>query len=95
MIQRRKNKKIGQAFEKKVQKTINSGALWFDKGDLKTEDYIIECKFTQKKGYRISTQLLEKLWNDALDAHKLPKLVIGIEDKDARWRLTVEINKEV
>jgi len=89
------SKKIGQEFEKVVQKTINSGALWFSKGDLQTKNYVVECKFTEKKGYRISAKLLKKLWDEALDANKLPLLVIGIKEDDCKWMLKVEINKEV
>jgi len=69
--------------------------LWFSKGDLQTKDYVIECKFTEKKGYRISTKLLKKLWGEALDANKLPLLMIGIKDEDCKWMLKVEINREV
>jgi len=90
------NKRKGQEFENKVQKTLNSGSLWFDKGDLKTDDYIIECKFTEKKGFRITTKLLQKLWEEALNACKLPFLTIGIEDEDekCRWLLKVKIERE-
>ena len=95
MKRKKVSKKVGQEFEEKVQKTLNSGSMWFDKGDLKTKDYVIECKFTEKKGYRITTKLLQKLWNEALDANKLPLLVIGIKDKDCRWMIKVKINREV
>jgi len=88
----KKNK--GRKFEKECQQTINSGAF-FDKGDLKTEDYVIECKFTEKKGFRISTKILEKIWGEALDANKLPLLIIGIKDGTVQYRLTVQINKEI
>ena len=88
------SKKIGNKFEEKVQKCINSGALWFDKGDLKTEDFLIECKVTEKKGYRITTKVLEKLWNEALDRNKLPALIIGIKDENSKWILNVQVQKE-
>jgi hypothetical protein len=76
-VEREKNvsKKKGSKFEDKVQKCINSGSLWFDKGDLKTEDYLIESKFTEKKAFRITTKILQKLWEEALDRNKLPALV--------------------
>lgn len=93
-MKKKNNKRRGQAFENKVQKTLNSGSLWFDKGDLKTEDYVIECKFTEKKGFRVTTALLKKLWEESLDANKLPMLVIGIEDEDKRWMLHVNIEQE-
>jgi hypothetical protein len=87
----KKNK--GRKFEDQCQKTINSGAF-FDKGDLKTEDYVIECKFTEKKGFRISTKILEKIWGEALDANKLPLLIVGIKDGTTQWNLKIELNKE-
>jgi len=94
--QKKANKILGQDFEKKVQKTLNSGALPFDKGDLKTKDYVIECKCTEKKSYRISTKLLQKLWNEAYDANKLPLLIIGIQGEEGeKWMLHVKVEKEV
>ncbi len=89
------SKKKGNKFEKKVQRTINSGALWFDKGDLRTKDYVIEAKYTEKKGFRITTKLLKKLWEDALEANKLPLLTIGIQTEDELWMMKVTINREV
>lgn len=86
-----KNK--GTQFEKKVQRAINSGALWFDKGDLKTDDLMIECKYTDKKSYRITTETLQKLWNDALEANKMPILVISIKDGNNSWLLNAEITR--
>ncbi len=89
----KKNK--GKQFEKKVAQTINSGAMWFNKGDLQTKDYVIECKFTEKKGYRISTKLLNKLWKDALEANKLPLLTIGIKEGNELWVIKCQIEKEI
>ncbi len=79
----------GKKFEEKIQKCINSGSLWFDKGDLKTEDYLIDCKYTDKNSYRITTATLQKIWEEALERNKFPKLVIGIQN----WILTVEITR--
>lgn len=93
--QKRKSKKIGQAWEVKVQKSINSGSLWFSKGDLLTPTRLIECKYTSKKGYRITSKILEKLWEEALDSNKLPVLIIGIENDKEIWKLVVHIEKEV
>lgn len=68
----------GLKFENKVQKTIRSGGLWFQKQDLHMEDFCIEVKFTDKKSFRISNKILEKLWNEALEINKEPLLTIGI-----------------
>ena len=78
MKKSQKSKCKGNKFEKIVVKTINSGGLWFDKGDIKYKDFLIECKFTEKKGFRITLTLLEKIWREALDVSKDPLIVIGI-----------------
>ena len=87
-----KNK--GRKFEEKVQKTINSGAFVFDKGDLKTDNYLIECKYTEKKSFSITKKILEKIWNEALESNKLPKLIVGIKDGSKDWVLDVTINRK-
>jgi hypothetical protein len=69
-------RKKGQKGERKAKETINSGALWFDKGDLKTADYLIEVKETSKKGYRLTTKLLEKVVSEAYTAKKKPLVMI-------------------
>jgi hypothetical protein len=79
---RKSNKAKGQKFENKVQKTIASGGLWFNKADLRSGAYSIECKFTDKSSYRVSLEVLEKLWNESLTAGKLPLLEIGIRRND-------------
>jgi len=71
-------KRQGQKAEKRVKRTLNSGALWFDKGDLKTSKYLIEVKHTNKKGFRITDKLLRKLIDEAYSVHKEPLLIIYI-----------------
>lgn len=90
-----KSRNKGDKFEKKVQRTIGSGGLWFQPLDIQYEDYIIECKTTDKKGYRISTDLLEKIWGQALSMNKLPKLIIGIKRNDKQmFIINCDINIE-
>jgi len=89
------NKSKGCEFESEIIKSINSGALAWQKGDGQTKDYCIEIKYTEKKGFKITTDILEKLWNDAFDANKLPKLIIGIQNDNITWKLSCYIKKEV
>ncbi len=77
-----KKENKGRKFEDKAQKTINSGGLWHQATDLQMSDFCIECKFTDKKSFSITTNILEKLWNQALDASKEPLLEIGIRRND-------------
>lgn len=72
------NKNKGKDFETKIYKTISSGSIWFDKGDIKTENFLIDAKYTDKKSFRITENIIHKIWNEALERNKLPKLVIGI-----------------
>ena len=81
-VKKKPNKKIGDKFEKQVSRTIKSGGLWFSPLDIDYEGYCIECKYTDKKGYRIDTDLLEKIWGQSLDMGKEPMLVIGIKRND-------------
>ena len=93
---KQKSKIKGSKFEDLVKKTINSGSLWFDKGDLKTDNYLIECKTTDKKGFRITHKLLKKIWDEALNANKLPAMIVGItnsDNPDYVWVLEIKINK--
>jgi len=92
---KKNSKKKGLDFEKKIERTINSGALNFDKGDLKSDKYLIECKWTSKRGFRITTKLLKKIWNEALDSGKLPRLIVGIKNIEEEWILDISINKEI
>lgn len=73
----------GQKFENKVRMTIQSGSLLTDPADISYVDknntrYCVESKFTDKKGFRITDKMVQKLWNQALDMQKIPKLVIGL-----------------
>lgn len=94
-MNKKSNKQKGMDFEDKVFKTINSGALSFQKGDIHTKDYVIDAKYTDKKGFRISTLILQKLWVEALDSNKLPLLVVGIKDENIIWTITCNITKEI
>ncbi len=88
---KKSNKRKGINWEKKVERSISSGSLWFNKGDLSTLEYLIDCKKTDKLSYRITTETLQKIWVEALEANKLPALVIGIKD----WVITARITRRI
>ncbi len=89
------NKKKGMSFENKVKKTIASGSIWFSPLDLDYEKYCIEVKYTDLKGFRISLNLLEKIWNQALSLNKEPFLVIGVKRNDEQiFMLNCHVNLE-
>ena len=75
-------RKKGDKFEKKARETINSGATWFSPLDIDYGEYCVECKYTDKKGFRVSQDLLEKIWCKSLDMAKEPLLTLGIRRND-------------
>jgi len=66
--------------EKAAVRTINSGAHWIDKGDLKTEEYLIEHKMTEKKSISIDLEVVEKIFMEATLTGKTPILWYEIGD---------------
>lgn len=89
-----KKKNKGRKAETQFIKTINSGAFNSD-GDAVSDLEALEIKYTEKKGYRISTKVLEKIWEEALDQNKLPLFGIIIDRENVRWKLKVDIVREV
>jgi isochorismate hydrolase len=91
----RRNKKKGSKFEDKVKKTLNSGSLWMSPLDLSSKENQIEVKYTDKPGYRISLDLLNKIWGQSLSMNKEPYLIIGIpRDDEQMFVLHCQINIE-
>lgn len=55
-----------------------SGALFFAKGDGSGENYVIECKRTDKKSISIKAEYLDKITKEAVSQGKLPLLFIEL-----------------
>lgn len=54
------------------RKTLNSGATAFDKGDVKTENFLIECKtaMTEKQSMSIKKDWIDKLKEECFASNK-------------------------
>lgn len=62
--------------------TINSGATTdFDKADVESEHFLIECKTTDKKSYSLKKTILEKIEREANFKNKIPLMEIEIGTK--------------
>lgn len=79
----------GRKWEKHLIQTINSGAIWFDKGNgtessthvkIGETKHLIEIKRPSRKSYVLTYQTLEKGLNDASDMNKEPLIIICIKD---------------
>ena len=82
-------KKLGKKGEKQAKETLNSGATWFSKADLKYEKCLVEVKKTDKASFRITTQLIKKIVNEAYTVKKEP--IIMIEFPEYELIITVRI----
>jgi hypothetical protein len=74
------NKKRSDRQEKRVQKQLASGALWYNKGDLIDAEAMYECKIG-KKQVTVTYEMLNKLFEEAHKSGKEPILIIEIENR--------------
>ena len=73
--------------EKRVAKeiggkvTIASGAFDFQKGDVRHDQFLVECKTTEKSFYALTYEVWKKIQTEALrDGLRLPVMSIDLED---------------
>lgn len=85
------SKRVSQKQERSVAKSFNarptlaSGAIWSQKGDVRNEKYLIECKTTEKDYYTITASVWEKIAKEAVRDHtRIPLLVVDLKN-DTRF----------
>lgn len=64
----------------KGRRTPASGGKSGFKGDVKADDWLVECKHTTKKSFSITKDLWEKVYSEALLADRKPALSIEFSD---------------
>lgn len=70
--------RASQAHEKRLEKVIGgsrtaaSGAFWSRKGDVRSEHYLLEHKYTDAKSYSLKAADLEKIRKEALMVGRVP-----------------------
>jgi hypothetical protein len=80
--------KQSQKHEKRLAKKIGgstnaaSGALWSRKGDVRSDDLLIEHKYTGKKTYTLKAVDLEKNVTHAILESRMPVFGISLNDKN-------------
>ncbi len=57
-----------------------SGNRWYNPGDSRSNDYLIESKFTEGKSYSLNYNKLKKIYNEALLIYKIPLFSVQIKD---------------
>jgi len=63
----------------KAQLRAGSGNSMYAKGDVISENFLIECKTTEKKSIRITAQWLDKISHEAMVEEKHPALVFSMD----------------
>ena len=63
-------------------RTAASGAFWSRKGDVRSTDLLIEHKWTGKKSFTLTAQVLEKIMTEALLDGRIPVLGIHLNGND-------------
>ena len=71
---KKKEIKDASVFEGKV--TPGSGHQWYKKGDVRTKNFLIDSKTTDKKSFSITQKMWNKISYEALLSQRLPMLSI-------------------
>ena len=80
--------KQSQKHEKRLAKRIGgnrnaaSGAYWQRKGDVRSDDLLIEHKYTGKKQTTIKSDVLKKIMREAILDGRTPVLGIHLDGED-------------
>jgi hypothetical protein len=72
----KKESKDAEEFGGRV--TPRSGGMWSFPGDVKTDDFLIDAKTTDKKSYSLTVETWRKLYSQALKSQRLPLLSIQL-----------------
>jgi hypothetical protein len=87
-----KNTNKGRKFEKMMAKVNNvslirgSGRNVWHKGDLESNEYLIECKYIiDKPSIRISSTIVNKIKEEAISTNKKWAIILGIEKLGQRF----------
>jgi hypothetical protein len=83
-----RGQKESQKHEKRLAKTLDgstvaaSGAFWSRKGDVRSEKYLVEHKFTDAKSYSLKAVDLQKLEKEAIMVGRIPVFAVSLGGKN-------------
>ena len=89
---KKKSNKQEQALAKRVggRTQAGSGNQWHSKGDVQDQDYLIECKYTKNKSFRVSVDLWEEITEKAFAmGGKTPAIEILLGEGQDNLKLIV------
>ncbi len=71
-------KRTAEEFEGRTTPMSGAGNI---KGDVTTEEFLIECKTTSKTQFPVKLAVLEKLTKEAMNARKIPLMQVDLDDE--------------
>jgi hypothetical protein len=80
----KKSRKHEDRIAKRIggKRTAASGAYWSRKGDVRSDDLLIEHKYTGKKQTTIKSDVLKKIMREAILDGRTPVLGIHLDGED-------------
>jgi hypothetical protein len=80
----RESKKHEDRLAKKVggQRSAGSGAFWSRKGDVRSQDMLIEHKWTGKASFTVKATVLEKIVEEAILDSRMPVLGFSLNNEN-------------
>lgn len=77
--------KKGRKQEKKARLHINSGSVWFDRGDISIvegdDKYLLDVKRTDGKTFQLNKEKVAKLFEIAMQQQKTPAYLVYFGDE--------------
>ena len=73
-----KEKSDAKLFGGRRQK--RSGGLWFQPGDVKLKEFLIDDKQTDKESFSVTKKIWQKIYHEALMNQRKPCLSLQIQD---------------
>lgn len=77
-----KRHEIKQAKDFSGKLTKGSGNYWSRPSDIKTDQFLIEAKQTDKASYSIKYETWNKIYEEALFSFRIPMLSLLLQDKE-------------
>lgn len=80
--------KQSQAHEKRLEKVLGgdrtaaSGAFWSRKGDVRSERFLAEHKYTAAKSFSLKSAELKKIETEALLVGRVPIFCVSLDNRD-------------
>jgi hypothetical protein len=75
--------------------TAGSGNKWHDKGDVKADDLLVECKTTDKKTYILHASDLKKIYGQAILKRSIGVMQVEFVDRSSwavvPWEVFLEL----